>query len=337
MLYNTYWIFEKFSTFCNKKVNLAIYPFGNNGKIIKKILNERFEISEAIIVDNNLRSKTQKIYTLDEVQMPNNYVWLLTCSNPEFRSEIKESLSSRNIAADTIIDLFELKPIVYSENYKALSKIGKKGYCSAPCVEFVELVREKKKAKETIVCGEIGVNAGATAVEVCKKLRANDTYYCFDFYDVVTDLISDLKQVPEICCHLEGVGNSYKTLDSYSWSLMKLLFAMRESTEEGIFDIVYLDGSHSFIHDGLSCCLLKELLKENGYLIFDDVFWSYGTSGACNPEVCPETKNSYTDEQINDFQVLRVIDTFMVNDESFKRIYMNGIDNPNRAVFKKIK
>ncbi len=332
--YDEYLICETLKGLLAKgKNNFCIYPFGYNGHKVKNILNKKLGIKESIIVDNKLAHSIQNIYSLSDISNPNDYIWLLTCSSKEFRDEILESLKSLSIAEDIIIDLFARNSQTYSEKYKVLSKIGKNGTNSEPCIEFIDLVRKKKKEKEAIIVGEIGVDIGATAVEVCKQLDSFDTYFCFDFENVIGDLIWDLKQVPEVCCHLKGMGNSHKILDSYSWSLCNMLFEMREDHLDGIFDVVYLDGAHTFIHDGLSCCLLKEMIKKSGYIVFDDLYWSIGKSPTVNPEVNPGIKNLYTDEQINDYQVQRVVNAFMVNDKSFKQCY---IDNYDRIVFQRI-
>ena len=78
---------------------------------------------------------------------------------------------------------------------------------------------------------------------------------------------------------------------------------------------------------------LKEMIKKSGYIVFDDLYWSIGKSPTVNPEVNPGIKNLYTDEQINDYQVQRVVNAFMVNDKSFKQCY---IDNYDRIVFQRI-
>lgn len=170
---------------------------------------------------------------------------------------------------------------------------------------------------------------------MCKRLQQKDTYYAFDFDYIVEDLLYDLKRVPGICCNLVGKGNSSRYYDSYGWSLSELLFEMRNNNENGMFDIVYLDGSHSFIHDGLTCCLLKELIKPEGYLVFDDVFWTYEKSPSSNPNVNPKMKELFTDEQLCDCQVQRVLNAFMITDKRFKEICMSSSLNPERAVYRK--
>ena len=133
-----------------------------------------------------------------------------------------------------------------------------------------------------------------------------------------------------------GMGNTHRIYDSYCWSLCKLLFEMRDNKVDGLFDIVYLDGAHSFAHDGLACCILKELLKPDGFIVLDDVYWSYGISSTCNPNVFPAVKGLYTDEQIHDYQVKRVVNAFMINDVRFEQVYITNGSRSSRAIFKKV-
>lgn len=312
----------------------AIYPFGKNGIETKEILNWRYGIEEAIIVDNQLSKQNTNIYSLNEVKNYNDYTWLLTCDNEKYRHEIESSISNLGIEEENVINIFKTTEDINASEYRVLSKIGLTGN-STPCKEVIEWIERKKKEERKIVVAEIGVDIGATAVEICKRLQSEDEYYCFDYEDKINNLLADLRKVPGIQCKLKGEGNSHKTLDSYNWSLCKLLFAMKEKKLNGVFDIVYLDGAHNFIHDGLACCILKELIKKNGIFIFDDVDWSIASSPTCNPLVFPEVNNLFTEEQINDYQVERVIKAFMCNDEHFSRIYNSSPDNNGRMVFVK--
>ncbi|MCI8672212.1 MAG: class I SAM-dependent methyltransferase [Lachnospiraceae bacterium] len=202
-----------------------------------------------------------------------------------------------------------------------------------PCLEILELIRKTKKEKESIAVAEIGIDIGATSIEVCKLLESTDTFYCFDFEDKIRELLLYLKGLDEVTCDLVGKGNSHKLYDSYCWSLCELLFEMRNHKKLGIFDVVYLDGAHDFFRDGLACCILKELIKPNGFIIFDDICWNYGNSSTCNPKVFPQVKELFTDEQIYDCQIQRVVDAFMLSDERFKQFYIENISYLSRAIF----
>lgn len=316
---------------------IAIYPFGEMGMKVKTILNWRYGIKEEIIVDNQLANVNPQIHSLNKVNNCDDYIWILTCENPKFHLEVLKSLELL-VPENQIIDIFEdmakHEYTAYSSEYRLLSKLSLEEYknISVPCKEFVELVEKKKHENRIITVGEVGVGAGATAAAVCRRLQQEDTYYCFDYNDIVEDLLHDLNKVPEICCKLIGKGNTYRMYDSYNWNLSELLFYMRNNNWQGVFDVVYLDGAHTFLHDSTACCLLKELLKPNGYIVFDDMFWAVERSKS----TYPEWKDFFTEEQLGDCQVQRVVNAFMVEDKRFEQIYLTQSLNPWCAVYRKL-
>lgn len=102
--------------------------------------------------------------------------------------------------------------------------------------------------------------------------------------------------------------NTDKAYDSYSWILSDMVYAQRKNNKDGTFDIAYLDGAHSFIHDGLALCLLKELVKFDGYIIIDDLHWSYSKNQRC---MASDFLELYTKEQLYECQVRRAVDMFI--------------------------
>jgi predicted O-methyltransferase YrrM len=63
---------------------------------------------------------------------------------------------------------------------------------------------------------------------------------------------------------------------SYVWRLMKLI----EENKEPIFDFCYIDGSHSWFVDGFAFFLVDRLLKPGGWVVLDDIDWTYEASKA---------------------------------------------------------
>ena len=61
---------------------------------------------------------------------------------------------------------------------------------------------------------------------------------------------------------------------SYIWRLMKML----EDDPNPRFDMCYLDGAHNWYVDGFAFFLADRLLRPGGWIIFDDLFWSYDGS-----------------------------------------------------------
>jgi len=167
---------------------------------------------------------------------------------------------------------------------------------SRPCREVIDyLDKLLKKNPSSLTIAEIGVGVGATSLEIVKRLRKQDFFHFFSFSDEVDELYADLKKLG--CkCNLVPFGNSRKTYDSYCWPLAKL--ALEIDPAKGLYDLCYLDGGHNLNWTGLGCALLKNLIKPGGYLIFDDLPWSYGKSHNMNPEVFPEILDGYTEGQL---------------------------------------
>lgn len=194
------------------------------------------------------------------------------------------------------------------------------GNCE-PMRKVGEYIRTMKETKESLTVAEIGTDIGATSVEIVNNLTDKDSYYFFDFEDKIQELYQDLKEINVNRVRLFPSGNSHKKLDSYAWNLAKLFQKNKESfgnTE--IFDIVYLDGAHTFVYDGVTICLLKEMMQVGGVIILDDMSWSIAESRTCKPSVNPAILDYYTMEQIETKQVAMAAECFLDSDRRYKRI-----------------
>jgi len=199
-----------------------------------------------------------------------------------------------------------------------IEKINTKGYesISTPSkkvIYFLDNILESNN--EPINVAEVGIGIGTTSIEITKRLRNNDSFYFFSYEHDVRELEYDLKNKDYCKCKLYPMGNTTATYDSYNWKLSSLCLE-----NDRLFDLVYLDGAHSFFHDGLATALLKKLVKPGGILIFDDIFWSYKMSPTVNPEIHPETSKNFSKEQIETAQMKLVIDLFMETDENWERM-----------------
>lgn len=199
-----------------------------------------------------------------------------------------------------------------------IEKINARGYetISQPSEKVISFLEDFLESNEKPICvAEIGIGVGATSVEIVKRLREFDSFYFFSFEQDVKELDVDLKGTTYCKCKLYPMGNSSATYDSYNWNLSSLCLENKM-----LFDLVYLDGAHSFFHDALATVLLKRLIKPKGIIIYDDVFWSHQKSPTQNPEIRPKILEDYTRNQIETEQIKRVIDIFMETDDRWERI-----------------
>lgn len=68
---------------------------------------------------------------------------------------------------------------------------------------------------------------------------------------------------------------------SYTWFLKGQVEAQsdRNGNCAPLHDFCYVDGAHEWTIDGLSVILVEKLLKPGGWLLVDDLSWSYAGSG----------------------------------------------------------
>ncbi len=96
------------------------------------------------------------------------------------------------------------------------------------------------------------------------------------------DLESSLDRNPNLEALLERSGlekyvSIYREKSCYTWFLKKEI--ERNSNEykcNPIYDLCFIDGPKNWTIDGFAFFLVDKLLKEKGYIIFDDYRWVYG-------------------------------------------------------------
>ncbi len=93
------------------------------------------------------------------------------------------------------------------------------------------------------------------------------------------DLVSAKHRKPNLEQLLEKLNlrdyvSIYYEYESYNWRLMNFI----EENDEPIFDFCYIDGAHDWNVDGFAFLLVDKLLKPGGWIVFDDMDWSFGSS-----------------------------------------------------------
>ncbi|HEV2775218.1 MAG TPA: class I SAM-dependent methyltransferase [Solirubrobacteraceae bacterium] len=166
---------------------------------------------------------------------------------------------------------------------------------------------------------EIGVYKADTALGIADVLGGTGEIHLFDYADRVESAVMRLHQAghDNVVAH----PNSRRLLDSYNWSLMRVL----QEQGEGVFDYVFLDGAHTWAHDALAYALADRLLVPGGYLDFDDYTWSLRHSPSMNPDAFPEIDQLYSGEQIDARQVALVVDLLVRPDARYEEIVPNKI------------
>jgi len=104
---------------------------------------------------------------------------------------------------------------------------------------------------------------------------------------------------------------------SYVWRLMKFMEEPRPPT----FDLCYLDGAHNWFVDGFAFFLVDRLLRPNGWIIFDDLEWTYaGSPMLANSE---RVKTMPRDERETP-QVLKIYELLVKTHPSYDNFMVEG-------------
>jgi hypothetical protein len=160
------------------------------------------------------------------------------------------------------------------------------------------------------VVAEIGVGVGATSRELARILDNRGALHLYDFESRLSELIADLEELGYR--NVIGFGNSTKYWDSYNWSLLCQI----EGTPGPIYDYIYLDGAHVFLHDALAFILSDRLLKVGGCIDFDDYFWSVAGS----KWMADRRHEFMTNEQIEAQQVKLVVENLVVPNPRYEEV-----------------
>lgn len=112
---------------------------------------------------------------------------------------------------------------------------------------------------------EIGIGEHPRLARVKFMQQNNVRYTGCDFESVCVQHAGELKQAGLGLDHVRFVSNRVGT---YAWTLFDLL-------QDGeAFDVIYVDGHHTFYVDFPAFILADLLLKPGGYLLVDDIQWT---------------------------------------------------------------
>lgn len=190
-------------------------------------------------------------------------------------------------------------------------------------------IKEIINYNKDIIYYEIGIGVGATLLDVAKIMSNNGQIFIFSRKCDCEEIKKDLKNLG-----YTNINNDWCSSDKiYSGYHFEIADAILQK-KLPLFDVCYLDGGHVFHLDAPTTCLIKELCKINGYIIFDDYNWSLKFSPTLNPQVRKKTLIEYDDNQINKKHIKMICQLFMDTDIRFEKTkdYSEIV-----AVYKKIK
>jgi predicted O-methyltransferase YrrM len=138
---------------------------------------------------------------------------------------------------------------------------------SGPWVNPEQFIRELLARKHGQSFLEIGIGESPNLERLHLMSQHGVTYTACDFQQVCEAHERTLRRTPTFdLANARFLGNTARA--TYSWTLFELVRS-RET-----FDIIYLDGNHTFYIDCPGLILAHFLLKPGGILLVDDVSWT---------------------------------------------------------------
>jgi predicted O-methyltransferase YrrM len=172
---------------------------------------------------------------------------------------------------------------------------------------------------------ELGVYKGYTAARIAEQLAGEGEIHLFDYEDRLVEAAARVRATGHT--NVIEHPNSRRIMDSYNWSLMRLL----AEHGEPIFDYVFIDGAHTWMLDALAFLLVDRLLRVGGYVDFDDYAWTLAGSPSMKPEVFPDVCRLYSSEQIEERQVALVVDLLVRPDPRYEELLENKVFRKREA------
>lgn len=134
-------------------------------------------------------------------------------------------------------------------------------------------IRDQKPA----YCLELGHAHGASSLYIAAAMDENGSGQL----DTV-DLDASINRNPNIESLLEKAGlgqyvNIHREKNSYNWFLKKKIADQSKANHcQPLYDFCFIDGAKNWTIDGLAFFLVEKLLKDQGWILFDDYKWSHG-------------------------------------------------------------
>jgi len=118
---------------------------------------------------------------------------------------------------------------------------------------------------------------------------------------------------------LAGFVSIHREVNSYTWFLKKKIEAQ---TRDGVcmpcYDFVFIDGSKNWTIDGMAFFLADKLLRDDGWLLFDDYAWRYADALQRNKEIADGMNiRSLSEDQIDEANVAAIYHLLVTQHPSY--------------------
>jgi predicted O-methyltransferase YrrM len=124
---------------------------------------------------------------------------------------------------------------------------------------------------------ELGCAHGVGACYLAGAISGEGRVTTVDHVDFIAGRVPHPRDVIERAGLSDRVDLVLVEDSSYAWWLKDQVVARSDANgnTRPLYDFVYLDGAHNLTIDGLAVVLVEKLLKPGGWLLVDDLSWTY--------------------------------------------------------------
>ncbi len=166
-------------------------------------------------------------------------------------------------------------------------------------------------------CLELGFYHGVSSAYIAEMLRPRDGRL------TTIDRESARRKSPNIIRLLSELGLDDRVIvyfepRCYTWRLMRLI----EANPDPIFDFCYIDGGHSWSVSGFGFFLVEKLLRPGGWILFDDLDWSYQRMIGADGK--PDCMRNMPEDEISTPQVRKIWELLVKTHPAFHNFREDG-------------
>jgi predicted O-methyltransferase YrrM len=162
---------------------------------------------------------------------------------------------------------------------------------------------------------ELGTASGASAAYMAAALDelGRGKITTLDREQLLPEILPEQRafgKVPELLRYVQFERPPYS---SYVWWLLKQIEARADEAGNvpPLYDFCYLDGAHDFTIDGMAVYLVEKLLRPQGWLLLDDLSWSYSA------DVPSYDRETFSPEEADAPHVRKIFDVLLKQHPSF--------------------
>ncbi len=168
---------------------------------------------------------------------------------------------------------------------------------------------------------ELGTAHGVSAAYIAAALEANGHGHL----TTVDHAGADYHPAPEDILDRAGLGHRVTIIrehSSYNWFLKQQIERGSDSAGNCSprYDFCYLDGSKNWNIDGLAVVLIEKLLRPNGWLLMDDLEWTYQDNPWIEPHDDGRPLGPMSESERNEPHLLAVFELIVKQYPSFTRL-----------------